>query len=206
MGKVSTAAAVSLDGYIAGPNESGMEHLFAWFEGGDVEFQTADTSVTFHMTEPDARWLRDYNERIGVFVSGRRLFDLGDGWGGVHPMGKPVVIVTHAVPHDWIAAHPEAPFTFVTDGVAAAVDRARQMAGDRDVGVSSGQIASQCLELGLLDEISIDLVPVMLGGGVRFLEPLDAAPILLDGPTTIVQGKRVTHLRYTIRRGEPTRG
>lgn len=63
-----------------------------------------------------------------------------------------------------------------------------------------GQGHSQCLELGLLDEVSIDLVPVLLGGGVPFFDQLKAAPILLDGPSLVVEGERVTHLRYTIRR------
>jgi dihydrofolate reductase len=66
--------------------------------------------------------------------------------------------------------------------------------------VTPGTITSQCLDLGLLDEITIDLVPVLLGGGVSFFEQLEAAPILLDGPTLVVEGSRVTHLRYTVRR------
>ena len=144
--------------------------------------------------------MRDVVDRIGVFVIGRRMFDLTDGWGGTHPFDKPVVVVTHAVPEDWIAAHPDAPFTFVTDGLASAIEQARAIAGDRNVGVTPGKIASQCLELGLLDEISIDLVPVLLGSGVPFFDQLKAAPILLDGPSLVVEGERVTHLRYTIRR------
>jgi len=74
------------------------------------------------------------------------------------------------------------------------------MAGDLNVSVTAGKIASQCLELGLLDEIWIDLVPVLLGSGVRFFDELTAAPILLDGPDLLVEGSRVTHLRYQVRR------
>ena len=95
-------------------------------------------------------------------------------------------------------AHPDAPFTFVTDGVAAAVERAREIAGDKDVGVNGGTIATQCLELGLLDEITLDLVPVLLGGGVPYLD-VKTAPVLLDGPT-ITEGSRVTHLHYVVRK------
>ena len=94
----------------------------------------------------------------------------------------------------------DAPFAFVTDGLPSAIERARAIAGDRDVCVTPGKIASQCLELGLLDEISIDLVPVLLGSRVRFLDELKAAPILLDGPDLLVEGSRVTHLRYHVRR------
>jgi dihydrofolate reductase len=201
-GKVVTAATVSLDGYIAGPNETGFEHLFAYFDGGDFEIPMADPNISIKLGEADYHFMRDFWARGGVFVSGRRLFDLSDGWAGAHPMGWPVVVVTHSVPQDWVAAHPGAPFTFVTDGVAPAIEQAKALAGDLDVVVASGKISSQCLELGLLDEITLQLVPVLLGGGVPLFEPLAAAPILLDGPTLTVQGNRVTHLRYTVRRNK----
>ena len=200
MGKVVAGATVSLDGYIAGPNESGFERLFAWFAGGDFEFPSLNPDVRFRVTEPDYRCLRDVNEGIGVHVVGRRLFDLTDGWGGRHPFDKPILVVTHSVPERWVAAHPDAPYTFVTDGLPSAIERARAIAGDLNVSVTGGKIASQCLELGMLDEISIDLVPVLLGSGVRFLDELKAAPILLDGPDLLVEGSRVTHLRYQVRR------
>ena len=154
----------------------------------------------FRRTEPDYRVIRDFVEGTGVFVIGRRLFDLTDGWGGRHPFDKPIVVVTHSIPDDWVAAHPDAPFTFVTDGIEAAIERARAIAGELDVIVTAGKLASQCLELGLLGELWLDLVPVLLGSGVRFFEELKAAQILLDGPDLLVQGSRVTHLRYQVRR------
>ena len=104
------------------------------------------------------------------------------------------------MPQAWVADHPAAPFTFVTDGLPSAIDQARAIAGDLDVGVTAGKVASQCLELGLIDEIWIDLVPVLLGSGVPFFEELKAAPILLDVPDLLVEGSRVTHLRYRVRR------
>ena len=104
-------------------------------------------------------------DSIGAIVVGRTLFDFTDGWGGRHTMDAPVVVVTHEVPSDWVAAHPDAPFTFVTDGVAAAIDAAQGIAGDRVIAVAAGTIARQCLELGLLDEVAVDLVPVVMGGG-----------------------------------------
>ena len=100
---------------------------------------------------------------------------------------------------DWIEAHPDAPFTFVTDGVAAAVQRGHEIAGDKDVVVNGGTVATQCLELGLLDEITLDVVPVILGSGTPYVDTVQAAPILLDGPT-ITQGSRVTHLQYVVRK------
>lgn len=200
MSAVFTTASVSLDGYIAGPDESGFEHLFAWYEAGDVEFPSALPTVRFSVTPTDHAHMTEVAERTGALVVGRRLFDITDGWGGRHPFDRPVVVVTHSPPAAWIDAHPDAPFTFVTDGIEAAIARARAIAGDRDVGVNAGTIASQCLTLGLLDEVWFDLVPVILGGGVPFFEPFTAVPVLLDGPT-IVEGERVTHLRYTVRKG-----
>ena len=200
MGKVVTGGTVSLDGYIAGPSNSGMEHLFAWFDGGDHEVTSVDPQFRARMSEPDYRFFFDLNERIGAHVIGRRMFDLTDGWGGRHPFDKPIVVVTHAVPEPWIVAHPDAPFTFVTDGVASAIEQARAIAGDLNVDVTAGKLASQCLELGLIDEVWFDLVPVLLGSGVPFFDELTTAPILLDGPDLIVEGSRVTHLRYQVRR------
>ena len=90
---------------------------------------------------------------------GRTLFDVTDGWDGTHTIDVPVVVVTHQVPTDWVEAHPDAPFHFVTDGVEAAVARAQELAGDRTVAVTAGTIARQCLELGLLDEVASTWCP-----------------------------------------------
>jgi dihydrofolate reductase len=200
MGKVTMGATVSLDGYIAGPDGTGSDLLFAWFDGGDLELPSADPNLRIRLAEADYRYMRDVVDHIGVFVIGRRMFDETGGWGGRHPFEKPVVVMTHTAPEAWIAAHPDAPFTFETGGLATAIEQARARAGDLDVVVTPGKIASQCLELGLLDEIAIDLVPVLLGSGVRLLDELKAAPILLDGPDLIIEGARVTHLRYAVRR------
>lgn len=106
-----------------GGRESGSELLFAWFDDGDVEFPSANPDVRIHLAEPDNRYRGDVVDRIGVLVIRRRMFDLVDGWGGRHPFDKPIVVVTHSVPGDWIAAHPDAPFTFVTDGSRPASSR-----------------------------------------------------------------------------------
>jgi len=105
--------------------------------------------------------------------------------------------VTHRVPTDWVNAHPDAPFTFVTDRVIAAVAHAQTLAGDRDVAVTGGTIARQCLDLGLLDEVAIDLVPVVMGEGNRpFFGTLSTDDVLLGNPSVCVQGDRVTHLVF----------
>ena len=119
-----------------------MEHLFAWFAGGEIEFPSSDPDFKVRLTEPDYRYMRDVVDGIGVFVVGRRLFDLTDGWGGRHPFDKPIVVVTHTVPQRWVAAHPDAPFTFVTDGLPSAIERAQAIAGDLNVIVTPGKLAS----------------------------------------------------------------
>ena len=107
--------------------------------------------MQFRLQASDHEYLREYVDGVGALVVGRRLFDLTDGWGGIHPLDRPVVVVTHGVPEKWVASHPGAPFTFVTEGVARAIEVARGIAGDRNVGVAAGTLTSQCLELGLLD-------------------------------------------------------
>ncbi|HEY2946959.1 MAG TPA: dihydrofolate reductase family protein [Micromonosporaceae bacterium] len=199
MTKVYTGASMSLDGYIAGPGESGFEHLFEWYGNGDVAIPTTHSDMTFRLSEVSARHLRQILDDTGALVVGRRLFDLTNGWGGQHPLGRPVVVLTHQVP-DGSPAEGEH-FTFVTGGIEAAVAKASELAGqDKVVGVNGGTIARQCLDAGLLDEVWIDLVPVLLGSGVPFFGQLGKAPVLLDGPIAAVEGDRVTHLRYRVRR------
>lgn len=199
MSKVVTGASMSLDGYIAGPEESGFEHLFAWYNAGDHEFPSTHPEIPFRLTAADYAHLREFIDATGVFVVGRRLFDLTNGWDGIHPLDKPIVVVTHHIPQQWQAAHPNAPFTFVTDGVAHAIEVAAKIADGKLIGVNGGSIATQCLQLGLLDEIRVDLIPVLLGGGVPFFDHVGAAPHLLENPT-VVPGERVTHLHYEVRR------
>lgn len=202
MGKVYTNASMSLDGYLAGPGESGFEHLFAWYGNGDVEVPTAQPERTFRMTPASARRWHEVVANTGALVVGRRLFDLTDGWGGVHPLGVPVVVVTHRAPDSW--PHPDAPFTFATGGFEDAVATAQRIAGERTVNVAGGTMAQQALDAGLLDEIWVDLIPVLLGGGTPFFENLLHAPVRLSAPE-VVEGVGVTHLRYRVERDQPSR-
>jgi dihydrofolate reductase len=197
MSKVYTGASMSLDGYISGPAETGFEHLFKWYGNGDVEVPTAQPDMTLRMSPASADHFRAIIDSTGTLIVGRKLFDATGGWGGRHPMDRPVVVVTHSVPEGW--PRQDAPFTFVTDGIERAVEQAKALAGDKVVGVNGGTIASQCLNAGLLDEIWVDLVPVLLGGGTPFFDQLKAAPVELEGPTSVVQGTDVTHLRYRVR-------
>ena len=198
MGKVVANASVSLDGYIA-KDDNTIGRLFDWLQNGDVEIPTPAGDFAVHLSPASAEWWNSWVSSLGALVCGRTLFDFTDGWNGRHTLDVPVVVVTHRVPEDWIAAHPDAPFTFVTDGVEAAIARAKELAGDRDVTVTGGTIARQCLELGLLDEVAVDLVPVVMGAGNRpFFGELSAEDVLLGNPTTCIQGDRVTHLVFPV--------
>jgi dihydrofolate reductase len=199
MSKVFTGASMSLDGYISGPAETGFEHLFKWYGNGDVEVPTTKPEMTMRMTAVSAEHQRRMADMTGALVVGRKLFDFTDGWGGNPPMGKPVVVLTHSVPDGW--PRDDAPFTFVTEGIERAVAVASELAGDKVVGVNGGTIARQCLDAGLLDEIWVDLVPVLLAGGTPFFEQLAAAPVELEGPVSVDHGRDVTHLRYRVRKG-----
>lgn len=198
MTKVYTGASMSLDGYISGPGETGFEYLFKWYDNGDVEVRTAHAELTVHPTAVSAEHVRGIFENTGALVCGRKLFDSMGGWGGEHPMGVPTVVVTHSAPDGW--PREGGPFTFVTDGIESAVEQAKALAGDKAVGVNGGTIARQCLDAGLLDEIWVDLVPVLLGGGTAFFDELQVAPVELEGPISVVEGTDVTHLRYRVRR------
>jgi dihydrofolate reductase len=194
MTKTYTGASMSLDGYIAGPEESGFDLLFQWYGNGDVVVETARPDLTMHMTEMGARHFRGLIEMTGALVVGRRLYDLTNGWGGRHPMDVPVVVLTHDPP-----APDDESFVFVTEGIEAAVAKAREIAGERVVGLNGGEIARQALEARLVDEIWIDLVPVLLGGGTPFFDHVKTAPVVLEGPLSIGDDKDVTHLRYRVR-------
>ena len=196
MSKVYTGASMSLDGYISGPGESGFEHLFKWYGNGDVEVPTAKPEMTMRMTEDNAEHWRGIIGQSGAIVVGRKLFDHTDGWGGLHPLGVPVVVLTHSVPDGWEQEGEH--FVFVTEGIEAALAKARELAGDKVVGVNGGTIAEQCLEARLLDEIWIDLVPVLLGDGRPFFASVAGAPVELEGPLSIGDGRDVTHLRYRV--------
>ena len=197
MTTVYTGASMSIDGYIAGPSESGFEHLFQWYGNGDVEVPTTDPNMTLRMTQVSADHWRETLELTGALVVGRKLFDNMGGWGGQHPAGKPVVVLTHRdAPDGW----EDKPFTFVTGGIELAIEVAAELAGGKGVGLNGGTIASQALDAGLVDEVWVDLVPVVLGGGTPFLSALGSAPISLEGPVNVTEGTSVTHIRYRVGR------
>jgi dihydrofolate reductase len=187
---------MSLDGFIAGSGDD-VQRVFAWMSLGDTELNlsSGDTDFDLKVSSESAESFDEAMQSTGAIVSGRRMFDVAGAWGGKHPMGVPVVVVTHNVPQEWDYAG--SPFTFVTDGVESALEKAREIAGDKNIGVGGANIARQCLKLGLLDEIHIDLVPVLLGQGVRLFERLGIEPVELES-TGVSAAPGVTHLSYRV--------
>jgi dihydrofolate reductase len=195
MGKIVSHMTMSMDGFIADPQD-GVAELFGWYEAGSATVPTADQRWTFKVDERSAAMLRDVMASTGALVCGRRLFDLTNGWGDRHPIGAPVVVVTHRAPEDadkWKA------ITFA-GSVESAIAVARQIAGQKDVSIASASIAQQALDLDLLDEVNISLVPVLLGKGIPYFANLTRAPHGFDDPD-VIPGRRATHLKYAVRRG-----
>jgi dihydrofolate reductase len=194
MGKVLTHMTMSLDGFIADPNDQ-VDELFDWYAAGDVAVATPNEEISFKVDDASANVIRDWSANAGALVSGRHLFDIAQGWGDNHPVGAPVVVVTHRVPEDadrW-------PRTTFVDGVDTAISRAREIAGDKDVIIASAKIAQQALALGLVDEVCVSLAPVLFGDGIPYFGTMGRGHQLLEDPV-IVQGRRALHLRYPVRR------
>jgi len=202
MGKVRTGHSTSLDGFIAGPNDGpeapmgeGGERLLGWYAAGDTEYRLPGTEMVFKVSPQTAELLRETRTTTGALVTGRRTFDLTNGWGGRHPLNVPVFVVSHSVPQEWV--YEGSPFTFVTDGLQSALAQAKAIAGEKDVGVVGASLVQQCIRAGVLDEIHVDLVPVLLGDGVRLLDNLGTEPIELES-SRVIEGARVTHLTFRV--------
>jgi dihydrofolate reductase len=192
--KVIAGFSMSLDGFVADPDD-GVDKVFKWYSAGGTDAEVMAGHGTFQMSREGAEFIEEAGQGAGVLVTARRTFDLAHAWGGKHPMDVPMVVVTHRVPEEW-ANREGSPFTFVTDGVPKAIEVARQIAGDKDVVVGAPSVTWQCLQLGLLDAINIDLVPVVLGRGIRLFDHLTSPVELL---VTEVSGNRhVTHITYQV--------
>jgi len=197
MTKVVALMSMSLDGYVADPDD-GVAEVFDWYFSGDVEVPTAsgNSGMTFRVSAPSAEHLRSLVAETGAMLTGRRTFERADGWGGRHPWDVPAFVVTHGVPDGW--PRPGSTVQFVTDGIEGAVARAKAAAAPRSVAVHGAQTIQQCLNAGLLDEIHVDLAAVVLGSGVQLFDNLAKTPVVLGNPT-VVAGVGVTHLRYPVR-------
>jgi dihydrofolate reductase len=209
VGKVVMHNVVSVDGFIADQNDD-VGPLHDWYFNGDTPIteSTESTESTgqaydhsgadsgFKVSRASADYVRAVWASIGTIVMGRNLFDLVNGWEGQPPTGDHVVVVSHRPkPEGW---HPEASYHFVDD-VRDAIATAKELAGDRTVAVNAGDVGGQILAAGLVDEVAMDVVPVVFGSGKRYFGSIDGQHLLED-PDVVIQGDRVLHLRFKVRR------
>ena len=169
MSKVLAAITTSVDGYGTGPDDGpgkglgeGGERLHYWVFGGPWTYDEPKGEPT----SEDAAWLAEIVARVGAVVSGRWTYEAARHWGDENPWGLPIFIVTHRPEEE----PPGDAFTFVS-GVDKAIEQAKEAAGDKDVHVMGGaDVIRQALEAGLVDELTIIVAPVVLGGGKRLFE------------------------------------
>jgi dihydrofolate reductase len=184
---------MSLDGYIAGPNDEpdnpggdGFARLHEWISTPDGEYGRPGG--------PAGELFDEWNA-TGAVLTGRRTAEQVDHWGGDNHGGVPIFVVSHRPPGPAGASYPLV--TYVADGIAAAMAQAKAAAGDRDVAVHGAYTAQRALEAGLLDEVQIHQIPVLFGGGRRLFELLPAR-IELE-IVRVIDTPRATHIRYSVR-------
>ena len=201
MGKVVFNMTMSLDGFVAGPNDGpenglgdGGDRLFNWYFSGDVEVSVSEGTPLLKVSPESARLLKETLGTTGAGIWGRKTFNITSGWGG-HPPQTPCFIVTHTVPQEWVK--PGSPFVFVTAGVESAIRQAKQAAGNKDVVICTATILQQALNAKLVDEIYVDVAPLVLGSGVRLFDHLGIRPIDLEYIRAI-PAPGVTHLGFRV--------
>jgi dihydrofolate reductase len=199
MSKVVMHNVVSVDGYIADDNDD-VGPLFDWYFNGDQPLTSQEMADPepggMAISKASYDYVRPTWDSINAMVIGRHLFDMTNGWEGKPPTGDHVVVVSHRPkPEGW---HPEASYHFVDD-IGAAVAKAKELAGDANVAVAAGDVGGQALAAGLVDEVAMDVVPVVFGSGKKYFGPVETQHLLED-PDVTIQGDRVLHLRYRVRR------
>jgi dihydrofolate reductase len=202
MGKVTVDISMSLDGFVAGPNDGpelplgkGGEQLHEWVFG--LTSWRERHGLAGGTNDRDAEILDEAFRDLGAIVLGRRMFDNAGGWADDPPFHMPVFVLTHTV-RAKLTKEGGTTFTFVTDGIESALEQARAAAGDKDISVAGGaSTIQQALKAGLVDEMQIHLVPLMLGGGVRLFDDVDPERVELEG-TRVVESPGVTHLKYRV--------
>ena len=201
MGKVTFNMTMSLDGFVAGPNDGpenglgdGGEGLFTWYFNGDTEVFISEGVPPLKVSKQSAELLKEAFSNYGAGVWGRRTFDIAHAWGG-NPPGSPAFIMTHNVPQEWVKEG--SPFIFVADGVESAIHQAKKAAGNKDVVICTPSILQQALKAGLVDEIHVDVAPMLLGGGVSLFNHPGAGPTNLECIHAI-QAQGVTHLGFRV--------
>jgi len=197
MSTVVMHAVSSVDGYIADENDE-VGPLFDWYFNGDrpiIDAPGEQEHGPFRVSSTSLSYVRPFWDSIRATIQGRHLFDLTNGWEAQPPAGEHLLVVSHRPkPEAW---HPEADVPFFDD-VAAAVAEAKRRAGDGVVAICAGDVGGQALALGLVDQVAMDVVPVVFGKGKRYFGRIDGRQLLED-PDVVIQGDRVLHLRFTVR-------
>jgi dihydrofolate reductase len=199
MDAVISHMTMSLDGFVANPDDDPQE-IFEWYSVGDVTVPSDNPGVELRVDAESARVLNGIVADTGALIAGRHLFDITNGWDGRHPIGAPVVVVTHEPPKDadrW-------PRTRFVGDVETAVAVAREIAGDKTVCISSPTIAQQAIALDLVDAIWVSIAPVLFGTGKRYFENL-SRHVRLEDPD-VVPGHRALHVRYPVVKGAAASG
>lgn len=179
---------MSLDGYVAEPNDDPSQ-LHEWYFSGDTEIP----GTPFKVSKASAEVMDKAGGSVGAMVTGRRNFDLANAWEGQPPLGVHHFVVTHNPVTEW--EKPDSPFTFVPEGVKEAITKAKDLADSKSVCISSPSILQQALKADLVDEIYIDLVPVLLGEGKTLFENTSQPKLEC---TTSVKGTGVIHLGFKV--------
>ncbi len=211
MPKLVLDITMSLDGFVAGPNQTleqplgeGGERLHDWITG--LAAWREQHGLSGGETNQDSEVVDEATREAGAYLMGRRMFSGGAGpweddpkaagwWGDDPPFRKPVFVLTHHA-RETVTKEGGTSYTFVTDGIEAALEQARAAAGDKNVNIAGGAtVAQQYLAAGLLDELQIHVAPLLLGDGVRLFDDLDAAPTKLE-IARVVSSPAVTHLRF----------
>ena len=198
--KLIYSMTMSLDGYVAGPNDSpelglgeGGEQLHEWIFG--LASWRGPHGLEGGETNADSEMLEETVEATGAVIVGRRMFDNARGWGDEPPFHVPVFVLTHE-PRD-VLIKGDTTFTFV-NGIESALEQARAAAGDKNVSIGGGaNVAQQFLKAGLLDEIQLHVAPLLLGGGVRLFDQPGDAKIELE-KTHVSDSPKATHLRFRV--------
>lgn len=202
MANVIIDMTMSLDGYVAGPDDGpgaplgkhGGMAIFDWYFSGKEAYRDPRFKP-----EPGANLdeVKRMFDESGAFVFGRRTYDITNGWNGRHPVnGAPVFILTHDPPPKEEVPQGPSNLTFVTDGIASAITKAKAAAGDKHVKLGGASPGKQALKAGLVDEILVHVAPYLLGGGVRLFDALGDGVRLEK--IRVTDGSLATHLRYRV--------
>jgi len=202
VGNVVADITMSLDGFVAGPDDgpelplgAGGERLHQWVY--DLASWREPHGLAGGKTNRDSEVLDETFRTAGAVIVGRRMFDNAQGWGDNPPFHMPVFVLTHEA-RDPEVKEGGTTFTFVGDGIESALEQARDAAGDKNVSVGGGaSTIQQFIKTGLLDELQVHITPLLLGGGIRLFEHLGPEQIELER-TRVIDSPAVTHLRFRL--------